>query len=419
MKKRLDFCEFFSGGGLARLGLAENWNCVFANDISSMKGEIYNKNFSNESNLLIEDIRKIKAIDINKNPILAWASFPCQDLSLAGNGKGINGERSSTFWDFWRIINEFKDEKRTVPIVVIENVPGLLTSGKGKDFNSLLSSIVSSGYYVGAIIIDARYFVPQSRKRLFIVAIKKEILIPELIQTSEFSDKLILSAFNNLDENIKSNWIWWNLPMPESSTIELKNIIEKEPSGISWHSDSETNKIIKKMSPINYNKVVVAQKNEEETIGTIYFRTRTSNGKRRVFAEVRVDGLSGCLRTPAGGSSRQTLIFISKKRIKTRLISPREIARLMGVDDNYILPNKYNDTYHLMGDAVVVQAVRWLDEKLLQPIVGVFSQDNVEISECQLINQSSHANYPIPQENLSNNTQKILEKKPIRLETMV
>jgi len=419
MKKRLDFCEFFSGGGLARLGLAENWNCIFANDISRMKGEIYNKNFSNESNLLIEDIRQIKAIDIQNNPILAWASFPCQDLSLAGNGKGINGERSSTFWDFWRIINEFDEQKRTVPIVVIENVPGLLTSGKGKDFNSLLSSIVSSGYYVGAIIIDAKYFVPQSRKRLFIVAIRKEILIPAHLQTSEYSDKLILGAFSKLDEKVKANWIWWNLPTPESTAIELRNIIEKEPSGISWHSDSETSKIINKMSLINYNKVVLAQKNYDETIGTIYFRTRKSNGKSRVFAEVRLDGLSGCLRTPAGGSSRQTLIIISKKRIRTRLLSPREVARLMGVDDNYILPDKYNDTYHIMGDAVVVQAVRWLDEKLLQPIVGVFSQDNVEISECQLINQSSLANYPIPQENLSNNTRKILKKKPIQLETMV
>lgn len=103
----------------------------------------------------------------------------------------------------------------------------------------------------------------------------------------------------------------------------------------------------------------------------IYRRTRVDEEGRQLRAEVRFDGISGCLRTPAGGSSRQILIFVDGGDIRTRLLAPREAARLMGVRDNYILPDNYNDAYHLMGDAVAVPAVKWLSEHLLKPLAQV------------------------------------------------
>lgn len=85
-------------------------------------------------------------------------------------------------------------------------------------------------------------------------------------------------------------------------------------------------------------------------------------------AEVRFDGISGCLRTPVGGSSRQTVILVENGHVRTRLLSPREAARLMGVPENYPLPSAYNDAYHLFGDGVAVPVVRWLENYLLSPL---------------------------------------------------
>src|SRR5690606_7360487 len=120
----------------------------------------------------------------------------------------------------------------------------------------------------------------------------------------------------------------------------------------------ETNRLRSMMTPINRLKVDLAieqaKKNGERVVGTIYRRMRY--GEQR--AEVRFDGVSGCLRTPSGGSSRQTIIVIDGDIVRSRLLSRREAARLMGLDDNYELPGNYTDAYQLMGDGVAVPVVK-------------------------------------------------------------
>jgi len=83
---------------------------------------------------------------------------------------------------------------------------------------------------------------------------------------------------------------------------------------------------------------------------------------------VRFDQVSGCLRTPVGGSSRQVIVLVEGKRIRSRLLSPREAARLMGVPEDYPLPPNYNDAYHLFGDGLAVPVVSWLEQHLLRPM---------------------------------------------------
>jgi DNA (cytosine-5)-methyltransferase 1 len=119
-------------------------------------------------------------------------------------------------------------------------------------------------------------------------------------------------------------------------------------------------------------KVESAMQAGTRKIGCIYKRMRENeNGERVQRAEVRFDNISGCLRTPVGGSSRQTLIFIDHGRIRTRLLAPREAARLMGLPESYALPEKYNEAYHLAGDGVVVPVVRFLSVNLLGPLLGI------------------------------------------------
>src|SRR5579883_962142 len=137
MQSPFGFYEFFAGGGMARLGLGENWQCLFANDIDPKKGAIYRANFFPAHELVVDDIHHISPTQLPKGAMLAWASFPCQDLSLAGSGKGLKGNRSGTFWPFWRLIEQLRQRKEHPPIIVIENVVGLITSHSGRDLHAV------------------------------------------------------------------------------------------------------------------------------------------------------------------------------------------------------------------------------------------------------------------------------------------
>jgi DNA (cytosine-5)-methyltransferase 1 len=125
------------------------------------------------------------------------------------------------------------------------------------------------------------------------------------------------------------------------------------------------------MSPINRRKVAQAKKAGRRQVGGIYRRTRQDeNGNRAQRAEIRFDEISGCLRTPVGGSSRQSILIVESNNVRSRLLSSREAARLMGLPDSYILPKNYNEAYHLAGDGVVVPVVRFLAAYLLEPLLA-------------------------------------------------
>ena len=96
------FYEFFAGGGMARAGLGTGWRCLFANDFDRKKGRIYRENWGDDE-LKTADVGSLTTNDLPGMADLVWASFPCQDLSLAGGGAGLRGDRSGTFWPFWNL----------------------------------------------------------------------------------------------------------------------------------------------------------------------------------------------------------------------------------------------------------------------------------------------------------------------------
>jgi DNA (cytosine-5)-methyltransferase 1 len=125
------------------------------------------------------------------------------------------------------------------------------------------------------------------------------------------------------------------------------------------------------MSAVNLAKVEEAKRAGGRMVGTLYRRSRCENGAKVQRAEARFDDIAGCLRTPAGGSSRQFLLVVEKGRVRSRLISARETARLMGLPDDYALPERYNEAYHLTGDGVVVPVVRHIAAHLIEPLLTV------------------------------------------------
>jgi DNA (cytosine-5)-methyltransferase 1 len=140
---------------------------------------------------------------------------------------------------------------------------------------------------------------------------------------------------------------------------------------VEWHAASYTERLLNMMTPVNRAKVALAQQAQTVQVGAIYRRTRPDEfGTKQQRAEVRFDDVAGCLRTPTGGSSRQTILLVHGASIRSRLLSPRETARLMGLPETYQLPPRYNDAYHLSGDGVVVPVVRHLAEHLLEPLLS-------------------------------------------------
>lgn len=368
-----DFYEFFAGGGMARAGLGAGWQCLFANDFDHKKSRIYAENWGNE-HLKIADVRTLTTQDMPGHASLVWGSFPCQDLSLAGGGAGLKGDRSGTFWPFWTLVTGLIAEGRLPKIIVLENVCGTLTSHNGQDFTTICAELQKASYKFGAVVIDAALFVPQSRPRLFVIAIHESQIIPNRITRMNpaqlWHPRTLRNAYDRLPAKAKRDWVWWDMPSPAARKTAFSDLIEDNPPDVKWHTLDQTGQILGMMSDVNREKVERAKKAKQRIIGCIYKRTRWDEFGRKVQrAEVRFDDMAGCLRTPAGGSSRQLILVVDGNSVKSRLISSRETARLMGLPEEYRLPENYNEAYHLTGDGVVIPVVRHLAAHIFEPIL--------------------------------------------------
>jgi len=358
---------------MARAGLGFSWECVFANDFDEKKAATYTRNWGKD-HFRPGDVGTVLPSEIYGEADLAWASFPCQDLSLAGNQAGIDGLRSGAFWKFWKLVTALKREDRHPKIIVLENVYGAITSNGGKDFEALLNTLQNGGYRSGALVIDAVHFVPQSRPRLFVIAVRNDVQIPKKLRMDTpfplWTPVGLSTALDGMGFFDRSDWICWRLPLPPRRVQSLSDVIDEIPNGVTWHTSEETKRLLAMMSPVHLDKIREAQLLGRRVVGTLYKRTRVDvSGTRKQRAEVRFDDIAGCLRTPGGGSSRQTIVVVEGRRIRSRLLSPREAARLMGLDEDYQLPENYNDAYHLAGDGVVVPVVRHLAEYLFEPLL--------------------------------------------------
>jgi len=373
MRGKPGFYEFFAGGGMARAGLGPGWRCLFANDFDRRKADSYRANWGGDA-LHVGDVGAVTTAQLPGVADLVWASFPCQDLSLAGAGAGLRGARSGTFWPFWRLMQALRAEGRAPKTIVLENVCGALTSHGGKDFAALCAALSGGGYRFGALVIDAALFLPQSRPRLFIVAVRGDIPVPEALVgqggDAPFHTRALMTAQGHLPKALKQNWLWWRLPAPPLRNASLLDVIEGAPRDVSWHSVAETKALLAMMSEINLARIDEAKRAGSRTVGTLYRRTRYVGGEKMQRAEARFDDLAGCLRTPAGGSSRQFVVLIDNSKVRSRLMSARETARLMGLSDDYVLPDNYNEAYHLTGDGVVAPVVRHIAAHLLEPLFG-------------------------------------------------
>lgn len=350
---RPPFLEFFAGSGLVSHALMPYFHEVWANDICPKKAAVFGANHEGAPFALCS----IADISGKRLPpsILSWASFPCQDLSLAGNGEGIWAKRSGLVWEWLRVMDEMPHRP---PLLAAENVVGLVSSDEGAHYRALHAALVKRGYKVGAMLLDAVHWLPHSRPRVFVVAIDAQAAIPQKLVVEKPTwahSAAIQKAVVGL-----ADWVWWNLPKPDRRGMTLSEIVD---FSLPCQDAATSRKNLAMVPPTHMRRL------KESGLPVVPGYKRIRNKKQ--VLELRFDDIAGCLRTPAGGSSRQYLVIKQGGEWRTRILSPREAARLMGAPETFRLPGTFNDGYKAMGDAVAAPVAAYLAKHLLSPLAAV------------------------------------------------
>ncbi len=255
--------------------------------------------------------------------------------------------------------------RRRPLLLMLENVVGFLTSHDGNDFRDACLALNELGYAVDAFIVDAVRFVPQSRQRLFLIGKREKRKAEGVGETLTFYESqcrpAALADFILWHPEIR--WAMRDLPGITGTSAKLQDIVEEVPvNSPYWWSRQRAEYLLGQMSEKHR---AIAEKmigHRKVSYGTVFRRVR----RGRSMAELRTDGIAGCLRTPRGGSGRQILFVAGKGRYAVRLLTPRECARLMGAGD-FRITTSLNQALFGFGDAVCVPVIRWIAENYLTP----------------------------------------------------
>ncbi|WP_433687606.1 DNA cytosine methyltransferase [Micromonospora carbonacea] len=354
--------EFFAGIGLVRQALEPlGVQVVWANDIERAKRDAYAANHD-ASHFELADIRSVSASHLPRRIELATSSFPCVDLSLAGNRLGLVGSQSGMFWQFARILEELGEQRPR--IVFLENVRGFATSHGGQDLADALTRLSQLGYSCDVFTVDARHFVPQSRPRMFIVGIRGALPVGAKAEVPPLST--VRPAWVQRVHARHQNLGMHYLPLPDlpEGPQDLSSVVEQmDSSDPRWWDHDKTAALVDSLSPVQTARMEALRGGPALSWRTAYRRTR--NGV--AVWELRRDAIGGCLRTTGGGSSKQALVELGRGEVRVRWMTPLEYARLMGAGSYKLTGGTPNQALFGFGDAVVVDVVRWIGQHYLLP----------------------------------------------------
>jgi DNA (cytosine-5)-methyltransferase 1 len=272
--------------------------------------------------------------------------FPCQDVSVAGKRAGLAGERSGLWWEFHRILAEI------LPAwAVVENVPGLLSSNRGRDFATILGGLGELGYGVAWRVLDAQWFgVAQRRRRVFIVGHLGDLAAVEVLDLAQGCSG----------------------DTPPSRTAGPA-VAALTSCGLGGGGPDD---------------------NLAQAGHVIPFQLRGRQGG--AMPEVEPDGIAGTLRGADGGSSRGRMVaFAHNQRDEVRTVgdlavavsaaqsgthrqetllatsgvrrlTPVECSRLQGFPDNWNDHLADTHRYRQYGNAVCVPVAEWVGRRIMQ-----------------------------------------------------
>jgi DNA (cytosine-5)-methyltransferase 1 len=292
------------------------------------------KLFDDVTNLSADDLR---AVGFDPSDGIVTGGFPCQDLSTAGARRGLAGERSGLFWQIARLADELQPRW-----LILENVPGLLSSNGGRDMGIFVGALVKLGYGVCWRVLDAQHFgVAQRRRRLFFVCCLGDHRRPvEILFEPE-------SGIRHLAPRQKTK--------------------QETPSGIETSTDFSRQRFgqVDLITFSHYQNVPNVSGHVSPTLGqesqAVFMRNR----------EVKDGGGKG----PLFGNKSLTLATANDQTLLThttvRRLTPIECERLQGFPDDWTAGQADGQRYKQMGNAVAVPVVEWIMRRLVKSAAEV------------------------------------------------
>ena len=337
---KLTFVDLFAGVGMARMGMEKaGFKCVYTCEFDKHKRKEYEIIHGNKPEGC--DIRDVQAADIPRTDIWFFAA-PCQDFSIAGLRKGLDGERSSLVGEVFRLIEEKAEDKPEW--LVYENVKGMLSSNSGWDFLSILLAMDELGYDVEWQVLNSKDFgVPQNRERVYTIGHLRKYGFKQILPITNDSKQV-----NQLGEQINSTTI----------TARYGNALSNGTYIIEGNECEQTE--INQVASLNSDK-------------------RFNPNQYRVYD---TDGLSPCLNTAQGGGLQPHVLIKPKDRscnqgvfiqdgeeYVIRKLTPKECMRLQGVPDEYtdkLIQAGISDSqiYKAAGDGLSVPIAKEIGERI-------------------------------------------------------
>ena len=398
---QLSVIELFAGVGGFRKGLEEtgNFKVVWSNQYEPstkiQHASMVYENIFGKKNHSRKDIDDVKVDEIPDADVLV-GGFPCQDYSVANSlktSKGIKGKKGVLWWSIDRILRE---KKRKPKYLILENVDRLLkspVSQRGRDFAIMLKCLDELGYAVEWRVINAAdYGFPQRRRRVFILGYHKSSDIYnsvdnglkewvfekgilsnafavgniENINSGTINNKSIIQISNNFNKGknsspfqnsgvmIAGNYITAKIqPYFDGKRVLLKDVIEKKVSETFYLSESEIDKW-----------VYLKGSKKEERVTKSGYKYNFSEGNMTFPDDLEKP--SRTIITSEGGKSPSRFKHVIKDKIGLRRLTPVELERLNGFDDNHTKLEGITDTKRafFMGNALVVGLVKRIGESL-------------------------------------------------------
>jgi len=357
--------SLFSGIGGFDLGFERaGIECVAVCEIDKNAQSVLRRRFPNAQ--LFDDVRKVgKGTHERKSIDLVCGGFPCQDVSIAGKRAGLAGERSGLWFEFARVIDELEPQW-----VVIENVPGLLSSNGGRDFAVIVRWLAQRGYGVAWRVLDAQYFgVPQRRRRVFIVGSFGDGRAAEVLFEQDSScgdnppsreagkDVAYSLRANPSHSGDKGDGGLNTTLVPSRSVAQALTSSNTQNNGGSGITDRSTPTLIV-MAHGQANAEIVSDGSPSLTTNheaPILWHNHQQDGSVRVQEDGTAPTVSRQLGT--GGNN---VPFVGVRRLM-----PIECERLQGFPDGWTDGQSDSTRYKQLGNAVAVPVIEWIGKRIM------------------------------------------------------
>jgi DNA (cytosine-5)-methyltransferase 1 len=306
----LTYIDLFCGIGGFHIALDSFYaKCVFASDWDKHACQVYESNFGLNP---FSDITQITECDIPSHDILC-AGFPCQAFSISGKQKGFEDTRGTLFFDIARIANHHQPK-----VLLLENVANLEKHDQGKTLKHIKRTLENIGYNCFYKVLNASDFgIPQTRKRIYIVAFRKDLKI------SNFS-----------------------FPLPLNRDVRLYDFLEKDVEDLNLRLKKNYT-LTSHIQGILYESYSFL--NDSFRIGTV---NKGGQGDRIYHT----DGHAITLSAYGGGNGAKTGLYYVDGII--RKLSPRECANIMGFPKSFKIHHSRQQAYKQFGNSVVIDVIQ-------------------------------------------------------------